>query len=327
MKVAWFDAEDWEKEYLEDKEYDLEIDFFEESLNSETVELAEGYDAVAVFVSSDVNGEVLDSLDADLVACRSTGFDHVDTEKAREQGIDVCNVPYYGANTVAEHTFGLILALSRKIYSAIRKVDEGDFDHEGLRGFDLEGKKLGVVGTGSIGKHVIQMANGFGMDVIASDPKPDHEAAEELGFMYVSNEDLFRQSDIITLHCPLVEQTEHLLSEEEFDLMDGTVLVNTARGGLIDTEALIEALEKDQVKSAGLDVLEEECFLEDDIGYLSEMEDECDPKTILEDHILIDREDVLITPHNAFNSIEALQRITDTTLDNLENRKNVVNGF
>lgn len=327
MKVAWFDAEDWEKEYVEDRAGDLEIEFYEESLTEENVEKAEGCDAVSVFVDSRVNENVIEEFDGFLVACRSTGYDHVATRKAKKEGVQICNVPEYGDNTVAEHTFGLILALSRKIYSAIRKVEEGEFNHEGLRGFDLEGKKLGVIGTGSIGQHVIKIANGFGMHVIASDPQPDYQAAEELGFMYVSKDDLLEQADIVTLHCPLVEATKHILGEEDFKRMDETLLVNTARGGLVDTEALIDALENDSVKAAGLDVLEEECYIDDDISYLSEMEEECDPEIILEDHILMDRDDVLITPHNAFNSIEALHRIADTTLENLRHQRNVVNGF
>jgi len=325
MKVAWFDTEEWEKEYLQGKTEDLEIEFFEESLSKETVSKAEGFDAATVFVESDLGSEVLEKIDADIVACRSTGYDHVDLEKADEENIRIFNVPEYGSTTVAEHTFGLILALSRKIYSAVRKVDEGSFDHEGLRGFDLEGKTLGVIGTGSIGQNVIRIANGFNMDVIASDPYPDQEVAEELGFMYVSREDLLKKSDIVSIHCPLTEDTKHLLSDGEFDLMDGTVLVNTSRGEIIETEALIKALEDGKVSQTGLDVLEEECYIEDDIEYLSELEEKCDPEIILEDHILMNREDVLITPHNAFNSREALHRIEETTLENLRDRENPVN--
>ncbi|MFB6216844.1 MAG: NAD(P)-dependent oxidoreductase [Candidatus Aenigmatarchaeota archaeon] len=327
MKVAWFDTEDWEREFLEEKNHDFDIDFFEEPLNPENVEKVEDYDAVSVFVSSNVDEKVIESLDVFMIACRSTGYDHVDIDAAKKKGIRVCNVPDYGANTVAEHSFGLLLALSRKIYSAIRKVNEGKFNHDGLRGFDLKGKKLGVIGTGSIGKHVIRMAKGFEMEVIASDPDPDHVAENNLGFMYVSMDDLLEQADIISLHCPLVDSTRHLLGEEEFDKMDETILINTARGELIDTEALIKALENGSVKAAGLDVLEEECYIEDDIHYLGELKEKCDPQIILEDHILMDRDDVLITPHNAFNSIEALKRIEDTTLDNLRNQSNIVNGF
>ena len=325
MKVAWFDTEEWEQEYLEGKTEGLEIEFFNESLDEENVSKAKCFDAVTIFVDSDVDFEVLDELDADVIACRSTGYDHVDLDKAREKDITVFNVPEYGSTTVAEHTFGLILSLSRKIYSAIRKVDEGSFDHRGLKGFDLEGKTLGVIGTGSIGQNVIRIANGFNMDVIASDPYPDQEVSEELGFMYVSTEDLLRKSDIVTIHCPLTEDTRYMISNKEFELMDKTVLVNTSRGELIDTEALIEALEDDSVSQAGLDVLEEECYIEDDIEYLSDLAEKCDPEIILEDHILMNRDDVLITPHNAFNSREALHRIEDTTLENLRDRENPVN--
>ncbi|MFB6209334.1 MAG: NAD(P)-dependent oxidoreductase [Candidatus Nanohaloarchaea archaeon] len=324
MKVAWFDAEEWEKNYLGDVE-GLEIDFFDESLDSRALEKAEGYDAVTVFVSSEVDSEVIEELDVNQIACRSTGFDHVDTEKAAKEGIIVSNVPDYGGTTVAEHTFGLILSLTRKIYRAVEKVDQGDFDHSGLRGIDLKGKKLGVIGTGTIGKNVIRIANGFDMHVIAYDVEKDHEAAHQMGYMYVDLEDLLRDADIITLHCPLVQQNRHMLSEEEFQLMDGAILVNTARGELIDTEALIEALEQDNVEAAGLDVLEEECYIEDDIEMLGDLKAGCDPEVILEDHILINRDDVIITPHNAFNSREAMQRIVDSTIDNLRKKVNVVN--
>lgn len=325
MKVAWFDTENWEREFLQDRAEGLEIEFFEESLTRDTVEKVSGFDAVTVFVESQVSSEVLEKLDADFVACRSTGYDHVDLEAADKQEITVFNVPDYGGTTVAEHAFGLILALSRKIYSAVRKVDRGEFDHQGLRGFDLKGKTLGVIGTGSIGLNAIRIANGFDMHVIASDPYPDHDAAEELGFMYVSDEDLVRKADIITVHCPLTDKTRHMLSEEEFKQMDGTLIVNTARGEVIDTEALIEALENGSVEAAGLDVLEEECYIEDDIEYLGDLEEKCDPQVILEDHILMNRDDVLITPHNAFNSREALERIEETTLRNLREKENPVN--
>lgn len=325
MKVAWFDTDEWEKEFLEDKAEGMRIEFFEDPLTPETVNKAEGFDAVTVFVDSDVNKEVIEDSSFDYIACRSTGFDHVDLEAAEQNGVDVFNVPRYGGTTVAEHTFGLILTLSRKIYSAIRKVDEGSFDHQGLRGFDLKGKTLGVIGTGTIGQNVIRIANGFDMDIIASDPYPDKEAAGELGFMYVSREDLLDKADIVSIHCPLTEETEHLLSDKEFDLMDDTLLVNTSRGEIIDTEALLKALDNESVKAAGLDVLEEECYFEDDLEYMSDLADQCDPQVIMEDHILLNRDDVLITPHNAFNSQEALERIEETTLRNLRKKENPVN--
>lgn len=325
MKVAWFDTEQWERDYLEDKDLGFEVDFYDNSLTTENKEKADDYNAVAVFVSSQLNREVIDSLDADIIACRSTGFDHVDLDAASENNIKVCNVPEYGGTTVAEHCFGLILSLSRKIYYGIRQVENGEFSHENLRGFDLKGKKLGVIGTGTIGQNVIRIANGFDMETIAHDPYPDHEAAEELGYDYVELDRLVEESDIISINCPLTDSTHHLLSEEEFEKMDETIIINTARGAIIDTTALIDALENDNVEAAGLDVLEEECYLEDDIEVLSELPDECDTETILEDHLLMERDDVLVTPHNAFNSIEALHRIEDTTINNLENRENIVN--
>lgn len=325
MKVGWFDTEEWEKEYLEKKDTDFSIDFYEEPLNEENSDKASDYDVISVFVNSDVSKEVIDEFKGRMIACRSTGYDHVNTDYAAKNGVAVCNVPEYGDNTVAEHTFGLILALNRKIHSAIRKVEEGEFNKKGLRGHDLAGKKLGVIGTGSIGKKVIDIANGFDMHVVASDPYPDKQAANEKGFMYVSREDLIEQADIITLHCPLTDETKHLLSEKEFEKMDDTVLVNTARGKLIDTEALIEGLENGSVRSAGLDVLEEESYMDDDIHQLSEVEDESELEIILDDHVLKERDDVLITPHNAFNSEEAMKRIEDTTLENIERGRNIVN--
>lgn len=326
MKVAWFDTEDWEREYLEEKDYNFEIDFFEQSLTLESKEKAKGYDAVSVFVSSQLNAKVIESLDAEIITCRSTGFDHVDLETASKNSIKVCNVPEYGGTTVAEHCFGLMLSLSRKLYYGIKKVENGDFSHEGLRGFDLKGKKLGIIGTGTIGQNVIRIANGFDIEVIAHDPYPDHEAAEELGYEYVDLDELVRDSDIISLNCPLTDSTHHLLSEDEFEKMNGTIIINTSRGEIIDTSALIEALEKGNVDAAGLDVLEEECYLEDDIEVLGELPEECDTETILEDHLLMERDDVIVTPHNAFNSIEALQRIEDTTIQNLEKEENIVNN-
>lgn len=323
-KVAWFDTEDWEREYLERLDHGLEIVFFEQKLSEENVEEAgPQFDAVSVFISSDIGEKAMKELDVDVVACRSTGFDHVDVEEAEEEGIRVCNVPEYGANTVAEHTFGLILSLSRRIKKAAEKVEEGDFSHEGLRGFDLAGKTLGVIGTGSIGQEVIKIAESFDMNIIASDPYPDKELESRMPFMYVSQEDLFEIADIVSLHCPLTEENHHMISEEDFKKMEDTIIINTARGALIDTEALIKALENGNVARAGLDVLEEEGFIQEDIELLGDTD--VDPEKVLEDHILMDRDDVVITPHNAFNSEEALQRIDRKTVENLEQGKNFVN--
>jgi D-lactate dehydrogenase len=303
-RVAWFDAKEWEKKYLKDKEHDFEIDFFKEPLNEDNAGKAEGYNTVSVFVDSDVNQAVIDEIDAEFIAGRSTGIDHIDTDYAAKKSVMVANVSGYGPSTVAEHTFGMLLDLTRKITAAQEHTENGDFSNEALRGTDLKGKKLGVIGTGKIGERAIEIAKGFQMEVIAYDPYPRDGLEHELGFMYVDLEDLLKQSDIITIHCPLTDDNHHLLSEKEFDLMDETILLNSARGKLVDTEALIEALKDGKVSQAGLDVLEEE--------YKDSSE-------------LLEREDTLITPHNAFNSKEALHRICDTTLKNIEERENVVN--
>ncbi len=322
--VAWFDAEEWEKDYLEKLEYGFEAEFFDEKLTKENTEkLREEFDAVSVFVSSELDAETLRNLDVDTIACRSTGFDHVDIDTAEEEGIKVCNVPEYGSNTVAEHTFGLILTLSRRIKEAAEKVEQGEFSHEGLKGFDLEGKTLGVIGTGSIGQEVIRIAEGFNMNIVASDPYPDKKLESEMPFMYVSRKDLLEISDIVTLHCPLMDENRHMISEKEFEIMNGSILVNTSRGGLVDTEALLKALNNGNISRAGLDVLEEEGFIQEDIELLGSSE--LDPEKVMEDHILMQRDDVVVTPHNAFNSKEALERIVRKTVENLEEGKNFVN--
>lgn len=324
-EIAWFDVEEREKEYLEDQGVDLNrFEFFEEPLNSESMGKAQGFDKVCVFASSEVNGTVLDNLDAELLATRSTGYDHIDLEKAEENNITVCNVPSYGQNTVAEHALGLLLTLSKKIHQSIIKVKSEKFSHENLTGFDLKGKKIGIIGTGDIGLHMIKMCKGLEMEVIASDPNPKHDKAEELGFMYVDQKHLIEESDVISLHCPLLPPTEHLLDKKQFEKMQDTVIINTARGGLINTNALIEALNNGNVKSAGLDVLEHEKVLENEIHFLYDKNQSLDYQTLLEDHILIEREDVIVTPHNAFNTEEAFKRILDTTLENLNKHSNPV---
>lgn len=324
--VAWFDAEEWQKEYMENMEHSFDIDFFSQSLDESSADKLGGYDAVTVFVDSDVSAEVIDSMDAKIIATRSTGFDHIDTGHAARNGVMVSNVPSYGPSTVAEHTFGLLLNLTRKISEAEEQVEEGNFSHKGLMGTDLDGKKIGVIGTGDIGQRVIEIARGFNMDVIAYDPYPKQHLEHEIGFMYVDLEDLIEQSDIISLHAPLTDSNHHLLSEEQFEMMEDTIILNTARGGLVDTEALIEALEDGSVRSAGLDVLEDESMMKDDVEVLSKAQSENDIEKVLEDHILVDRDDVIVTPHNAFNSKEALHRIVETSVKNIEERKNVVNN-
>ncbi|MFP4038487.1 MAG: NAD(P)-dependent oxidoreductase [Candidatus Nanohaloarchaea archaeon] len=302
MDVGWFNLKEWE---------DVEgYETFERPLGE--VDCGEhDFDVISVFASSEVTGEMLEELRPEAVVTRSTGFDHIDTEKAEELGIEVYNVPNYGSSTVAEHAFALLLFLSRNL----RKADErtrNNFSFEGLEGFELKDKKLGVVGTGEIGQKAIKIAKGFEMEVIAYDPYEREGLEEELGFMYVELEDLIQKSDIISLHCPLTRENHHMFSSEEFEEMDGTVLINTARGGLVEAEALVDALEEDYVKYAGLDVLEEEDEMRED----AKIQD-----SIIEaNEQLIEREDALVTPHSAFNTWEAKQRIVETTIKNIEER-------
>lgn len=274
---------------------------------------------VSVFVHSMVTRAVLDQMPRlRFVAARSTGYDHIDLEACNERGIPVSNVPRYGENTVAEHTFGLILSLSRKIYRAYQRTIAGDFSLQGLEGFDIKGKTLGVVGAGSIGLHVIRTARGFGMNVIAYDVKPNPLIAEVLDFEYVSLDDLFSRADIISLHAPYTPATHHMINKDSIRrLKRGALLINTARGGLVDTEALIEALDEGILAGAGLDVLEGEELVEEEERLLNTPEAAENLRMLIRRHILLRRPDVLITPHMAFYSREATERIMQTTISNI----------
>lgn len=239
-------------------------------------------------------------------------------------------MPHYGENTVAEHTFALILSLTRKICKAHERTVRGDFTLDGLRGTDLQGKTIGVVGTGSIGLHVIRIAKGFDMNVIAFDTFKNPKSAKKLGFKYVGFSDLLKKSDIITLHVPYSKPTHHLIDKKSISGMKkGVLLINTARGAIIETSSLVEGLQSGKIGGAGLDVLEEECFIKEEKQVLSRhFLKECNLKTALQNHILLQQDNVIITPHNAFNSSEALHRILDTTILNIDSflKKKQVNA-
>lgn len=320
-KIAFFEIEDWEKEYMEKELPGFEISFFSEHLELENVHLAKECKIISVFTVSQVNKEVLSKLpDLKLIVTRATGFDNIDIEEARKNNILVCNVPTYGENTVAEHTFGLILNLSRKIHKSIQSVREKGFIPDGLRGFDLKGKTLGVVGTGHIGSHVIRIAKGFEMNVLAYDVNQDEKLVKQLGFKYVKFDDLLKNSDIITLHVPYNKQTNHLINSNNINLIKkGAYLINTARGGIVQTDALIKALSEGILAGVGLDVMEGEHDLGEERELLSKkITENIDFKTILQNHILMEQDNVIITPHNAFNSKEALERILETTVENIK---------
>ena len=253
-----------------------------------------------------------------LIATRSTGYDHIDLAAAQKRGIVVANVPGYGETAVAEHTFALLLTLSRKIVQACERTRQGNYTLEGLRGFDLYGKTLGVVGAGAIGLHVVRIARGFGMEVIAYDVMQNRLLSEVLGFSYVSLDELLARSDIVSLHAPALPSTYHLINRDTLAKMKrGALLMNTARGSLVDTEALTQALETGQLGGAGLDVLEGEEFLLREEELLHENGAEKQLKMVLYQHRLQRYNTVVITPHIAFNSREALRRILDTTIENV----------
>jgi len=319
-KVAFFEIEDWEIDYIKERLPGYELKFYKDYLTKKQAKEIKDYDAIALFIYSQINSEILDLLpNVRFITTMSTGFDHIDINECKKRNVVVSNVPSYGDNTVAEHTFALLLAISRKIIESIDRTRKGNFSLENLRGFDLKGKTIGVVGTGRIGRNVIRIAKGFQMNIIAFDKFPDQKFAEEQGFRYVDFDTLISQSDIITLHLPYSPETHHIINIKNIDkIKKGAVIINTARGGLIETHALIKALEEGIISAAGLDVLEEECFIKEEKQLLSKaFQRECDLRTALEEHMLMEQENVLITPHNAFNSKEALQRILDTTIKNI----------
>ncbi len=321
MKAVFFETQPWERRYLTKalKSARITADFSPEPLTEQTLARAKGAPVVSVFIYSRVTPALLKRLPSlRFIATRSTGFDHIDLRACQARNVQVANVPAYGENTVAEHTFALILALSRNIHKAYVRTIRGDFSLTGLQGFDLKGKTIGVVGAGRIGMHVIKMAKGFGMEVLAYDMRQDPFLSEVLGFRYVPLEELLRQSDIVSLHLPYSTSTHHVINRRMFQRMKrGALFINTARGGLVDTNALVWALDQGLVGGAGLDVLEGEELVKEERQLLEQDFPKERLITALKNNILLHRENVVITPHIAFDSREALQRILDTTLSNI----------
>ncbi|EKE25558.1 MAG: hypothetical protein ACD_5C00119G0002 [uncultured bacterium] len=332
MKIAFFEVQAWKQEFLKGQLDGHELMFFEEPLNKENASKISECEAVSVFIYSKVNKEVLDILPKlKFVATQSTGFDHIDLDTCKDRGILVSNVPHYGENTVAEHTFALILALSRNVHKSYVRTLQGNFSIEGLMGFDLQGKTLGIIGTGHIGLHVIKMAKGFGMHVVAYDVKEDPFLAEVLRFQYVPLEQVMSSSDIISLHLPYNENTHHVIDEKMLGMVkSGALIINTSRGGLIDSNALLKALDNKKIGGAALDVLEGEELILDEKQLLYYKQENEKLEELAKNHILLKRDNVVFTPHIAFYSQEALERILMTTSENIlafakGERENVVN--
>ena len=325
MKIAFFGLEKLEQTFFSKSFDNADISFFEEKLDENNVDKAKDAEIVCVFVDSTVNKEVIDSMPAlKFIATRATGFNNINCEYAKTKGILVSNVPAYGSHTVAEFAFGLILNLSRNIEKANNHIRElSDFNFSPImEGFDLKDKTLGIVGTGKIGKNVAKIAKGFEMDVIAYDLYPDLVFAKENNFEYKSLKDVISKSDIITLHTPYNKESHHLINKENISIMKkGVYLINTARGELIDTDALIWGLSEGIIAGAGLDVLEGEKELKEETELLSSskrlMKIE-EYKMLLENHVLMDMPNVIITPHIAFYSREAVAEILKVTILNIQ---------
>ena len=323
-KIAFFDTKPYDINGFEEKKADLfEIEYHESRLNPSTARLAEGADAVCAFVNDDLSAEVLKifaGFGIKAVALRSAGFNNVDLEEAKRLGITVMRVPAYSPHAVAEHAAALLLTLNRKIHKAYIRTRDFNFSLSGLTGMDLYGKTAGVIGTGRIGKCFASICKGFGMKVLAYDAFPDKTFNDA---EYVDLPTILSQSDVISLHCPLVDDTYHMIDWQAFSLMKrGAILINTSRGGLIDSLALLSAIDGGKLGAAGLDVYEEEAdyFFEDKSA-----------KPVKDDvlSLLLTKPNVIITSHQAFLTVEALNNIAEVTLDNLAgffegNPRNVV---
>jgi len=319
-KIIFCELENWEEEYINNSLAPYPIISTAEKINETTVVKYTDVTIISPFIYSNLNADVLSRLPKlKFIATRSTGFDHIDISYCNHKKILVANVPTYGEHTVAEHAFALILAISRKLLPATARAKKGDFTVEGLEGFDLFGKTIGVVGTGHIGKSVIAIAQGFGMKVLAFNRTPDPDLVLK-GISFVSLDELLAGSDIVTLHLPHTKETEHIINMQNIHkFKKGAILINTARGALVETQAILEGLDEKVLSAAGLDVLEEEGALKEERELLtSDFLSKANLKTALLDHILLTRDDVIITPHNAFNSKEALTQILDTTILNIK---------
>lgn len=326
MKIVFFETPVVEQNILKELLLSHEVVFFEEKLTEQNVSLANNAEVLSVFINSMVNQSIIDKIpNLKFITTRSTGVDHIDIAYAHTKGIQVSNVPAYGSSTVAEFAFALLLNLSRKVYLANQDLKENaDFSIYTFVGFDLKGKTAGVVGTGKIGKNFIKMAKGFDMQVIAYDLYPDMSFAKEQGFEYKTLAEVLAQSDVVSLHAPYTKENHHLLNKENIATMKrGAYIINTARGELIDTDALVWALKEGILAGAGLDVMEGERELKEEVEILGtpDKRDKVnDYKTLLEDRVLINMKNVIVTPHIAFYSKEAVQEIIKTTVEN-------INGF
>ncbi|MBD3427121.1 MAG: 2-hydroxyacid dehydrogenase [Candidatus Omnitrophica bacterium] len=314
-KILFFDTKPYDRQFFGEanREYGFQLKYLNNRLNEDTADLARGYRIISIFVNDMVSEAVADKLSelgVKLVALRSAGYNNVDLDAVYDR-IHVVRVPEYSPYAIAEHAVALMMTLNRKIHRAYFRVRDNNFAINGLMGFDMHGKTAGVIGTGRIGKTLLEILKGFGMNLLAYDPKPDEEEASGMGFKYVDLETLYAKSDIISLHCPLTRETEYIINQESIGAMkDGVMIINTGRGKLIDTKALIENLKTGKIAYAGLDVYEEESeFFYEDLS-----------SSFISDDVLarlMTFHNVVITSHQGFFTKEALANIAETTLSNV----------
>lgn len=318
MNIVFFEVQAWEKEIL--KATFPEAILVEDKLDVLSASAYKSAVIASTFINSSAQKQVIDLLpNLKFISTRSTGYDHIDVEYCKTKNIVVSNVPEYGSNTVAEHTIALLLSLTRKIYQSVNQSKNLNFQHDSLRGVDLCGKTIGIIGLGKIGINVLRITQGLGMKALVVNHSHDAELQKQFNFQYVELDQLISASDVVTIHLPLNDDTHHIINKENIvKFKKGSFLINTARGGLIDTEAIMLALEKGILAGVGLDVLEAEKELNEEVAILTtQFKQSADLKNLVFNHILINHPHVLITPHNAFNSQEALERITQTTIENI----------
>ena len=315
VKIAFFDSKNYDKESFNDhnKMYNYEITYFESKLNSETASLTKGFDVVCIFVNDKADANTLKSLEANgvkVLALRCAGYNNVDIEHKGK--LKIVHVPQYSPYAVAEHAVGLLLSINRKLYKSYQRTRKYNFSLDGLLGFDIHGKTVGVIGTGRIGKAFISIMKGFGTNVIAYDTYPNEQASKELDFKYVDLDTLYKESDIISLHCPLFKETEKMINRDSISKMkDGVIIINCSRGKLINTNDLVKKLSEGKIGGVGLDVYEDE-----EAFFLRDMSNSYVRDTNLS--ILLSMPNVFITSHQAFFTREALNKIASDTLENIK---------
>jgi D-lactate dehydrogenase len=321
MKTVLFDVEQNEIETYKQLLSDIdEVDCHTEPLIESSINLAQDAEVLSVFVTSKITADMLAKLtNLKYIVCRSTGYDNIDIEAAKKRDVAVCNVPNYGEHTVAEYAFTILLSITRKLQDSISQVQQGQIDHTKLVGTDLAGSTLGVIGAGRIGQRLIKIAKGFEMNIVAYDPFPMPEVAKQLGFEYVELDELYSRADIVSLHVPGGKDNKKLVDKDSLaKFKDGAILINTARGDLVDNLALIEALQSGKLSGAGMDVLDGEAMIDIDheIALLRQSNSK-ELKLSTELDVLEKMPNVILSPHNAYNTKQALQRIRKSTVETI----------